>query len=89
MGGSLLDRAVAYAEDRNVDIRIVDGPAVERYLLLDDGHAVRLFLDAGTAHGPACGEVVYRACEALRRSRAFEITVTPIPAAPLELRAPA
>lgn len=89
MGGSLLDRAVAYAEARDIDVRVVDGPAVERYFLLDDGHAVRLFLDAGTAHGPTCGEVVYRACEALRRSRALEITVTPIASAPIELRAPA
>lgn len=72
---SLLRRARAYAERHGIEIVVVEGPVAERCSVVRYGELTLLYLDSGTAASSQCGEVVYRACEAIAASRALQINV--------------
>ncbi len=78
---SLLEHARAYVaclniEGLTVQLVVVDEPAFDRYAIYHDNRGRALiYIDAGTANGPDCGEIVYRAGEALRAARALAIRV--------------
>lgn len=71
----LVERATAYAADRGIEVLIVDGPASGRYAVIRAGSRTILCIDAGTAASAACGDVIYRACEAIVLSRSLQINL--------------
>lgn len=87
MGTTLFARAATYAREEGLEVRVLPRQANACAVIYGPAVAV-IFVDAATAHGPQCGEVIYSACEAYRKSRATEFTVAARPIPP-ELRTPA
>lgn len=74
---SLFERATLYAHDRNVEVVVIVGVSATGYFAARHGCRCWLFLDEATAYGPRCGDLVYRACEALAASQALRVVTHP------------
>ena len=72
---SLWERSAEYAQSRGYELLIIDGPAIDRYAVARDAAHVVIMLDAGTASGPSCGEVVWRACEQIALAQMLSLSV--------------
>lgn len=74
---TLIERVREYALGRGIELLIVEGPDIDRYATARDGLRTYLVIDAGTAAGSRCGDVVYRACQQISAAQRLKVFVRP------------